>query len=209
MKNIKYLLCIVLSLLAINQTTSANNIVLTQNQYTSGTGGEFHAVTSQNGTFQTFCVQPSVYFTPGNIYSYTLANSDSHGNPLSKGTALLFSEFSSGTLAGYNYTDANIRSYDAGLLQSAIWGLQFGNVVNNNPYYSYACNVLGNTVFDANNGQYGVQIVQLWAGNCEAQNQLISVPDSCSVLLLLSVSMLVLLVIRYGLQPTGGVVPAL
>ncbi len=186
----------------------ANTIVLTQGLYSFGDGGEFTAVTSGNGTFNTFCVEPSVYFTPGQIYSYNLASVDSQGNNLREGTALLFSEFSKGNLSGYDYTGVS-RQADAGLLQSAIWGIQYDSPVSNNPYYLYAYSILGTNVFTANNNLYDTSIIQIWDGNNQPiQNQLYSpssVPESCNTFVLLIISIVGLMI---GSRPRAGGTPS-
>jgi len=98
-------------------------------------GGEFTAITTPavllglpapSGApgFQTFCIESEVDFTPGAPLNYALTQSDHAGNPLSLGTAWLFSEFSTGTLSGYNYTIGAGRIDSAKNLQAALWILQ-------------------------------------------------------------------------------------
>ena len=80
----------------------------------SPTGGEFILATSDIGTFNSFCLEINEYINPsGRPYYYTL----SHGadqrwlggpspDPISLGTAWLFSQFATGTLSGYDTNDA-------------------------------------------------------------------------------------------------------
>jgi hypothetical protein len=191
--------------MAVN-VIKANSVVLTQGNYSYDVGGEFTATTSQsflnnyvpstivNGGFETFCVETTVNFTPGFSYSYNLSNTDSLGRQLTEGAAFLYYEFATGTLTGYDYNTANtasdkaLRKTDAGLLQAAIWWLQGNQTYNdgsyqipstsNNPFYALAISTLGSiNATNANNGQYGVDVLQMWDGTSPAQNQLVLVPD--------------------------------
>jgi hypothetical protein len=73
-------------------------------------------------------------FVPGNwggpAYKFFLANSALSNSsvpysPLTEGTAWLYSHFAAGTLAGYDYNNANNgRASSALQLQEAIWELQ-------------------------------------------------------------------------------------
>jgi len=89
------------------------------------------------GSFETFCLEPTEYFTSGNTYNYTISNIvfgggiDNHdvsgnpaGDPLSKGTTWLYSQFAKGTLAGYSYTANSAQTGSSLLLQKAIWYLE-------------------------------------------------------------------------------------
>jgi hypothetical protein len=181
-------------------TVKANSVVLTQGSYSYDVGGEFTATTSQsflnnyvpstivNGGFETFCIETTVDFTPGSTYSYNLSNTDSQGRQLTEGAAFLYYKFAKGTLTGYVYNNGAQRQTDAGLLQAAIWWLQ-GNQTysdgnyqipntSNNPFYALAVNTLGSiNATNANNGKYGVDVLQMWDGRTPAQNQLVLVPD--------------------------------
>jgi hypothetical protein len=188
---------ILLTAAAISSALMADTVTLSQGPYSYYVGGEFTAVTGQNGTFQTFCVQTSVDFTPYNFgnttpYNYTVSlNSIGAPDafPLSEGAAYLFSQFAQGTLSGYDYnlgndpTDAAARQADAGELQSALWWLQgnqtFGGYPSGtigNTYYGDALTHLGANV-DAPATlatDFGVEIMNLTDGNGNpAQNQLI------------------------------------
>lgn len=111
-------------------------ITLSQNQYSFGNGGQFTAVTSGLGTFQTFCIEYGEEFAPNHAYDYNEntgavaggagadATDPNTGLPmdnLSIGTAYLYSQFRAGTLPNYfNSTQKN----NAGALQDAIWYLE-------------------------------------------------------------------------------------
>lgn len=110
-------------------------------------GGQFTAVTSTLGTFQTFCVEINEEFNPGTQYNYIINTGAVSGDtgddaynqrPLSGlpatsgpfnmdnvslGTAWLYSQFRAGTL-----TDNSGNAYNTlanqGTLQMAIWYLE-------------------------------------------------------------------------------------
>jgi hypothetical protein len=83
------------------------------------------------------------------------------------------------------------RQDDAGELQAAIWAFQ-GNQslpgfpsLATDPFYELATNTFGASgASSPNDGQYGVEILQLWDGSIARQNQLVftgvPLPDSCS-----------------------------
>jgi hypothetical protein len=189
-------------LMASASLAGANSIVLTQNAYSYDVGGEFSAATTDDfvanysskatvgGEFETFCIETTVDFTPGHTYTYTLSNQDSLGRALSEGAAFLYADFATGQLAGYNYSNPTARLADAGELQAAIWAFQ-GNQsysgfpsLATDPFYQLATNTLGTAgAYGADNGQYSVEVLQLWDGTTAAQNQLVytdPVPDSAS-----------------------------
>jgi hypothetical protein len=123
-------------------------VTLTQAPYVGPNGGgEYQAVTSGLGTFQTFCTELNVNFTPGIQYNYIintgavpgdtgadaynqkpLTGSAATSGPynldnISIGTAWLYSQFRAGTLkdsSGGAYSTAA----DEGTLQLAIWYLE-------------------------------------------------------------------------------------
>jgi hypothetical protein len=212
---------VILAVTALSHAMMADTVQLSTSAYTSfNTGGEFTAVTGLNGTFQTFCVQTGVDFTPfnwgGPPYNYTVSLNSvgpSDDFPLAEGTAYLYSQFSKGTLSGYDFnlgndpTDAAIRQTDAGILQSALWWLQgnqtyggYPNGAAGNPYYDEAVAALGANVDVAAtySTDFGVQIMNLTGPNGEeAQNQLIAgVPDGGTTLGLLALSLAGLVAVR-------------
>ena len=124
-------------------------------RYSFGVGGEFRAVgngelnsivnwsaystansttatASRNNSFQTFCIEYNEHFNPGATYNVGVSQNAMYGNqgpggdPISIGTAWLYSQFAAGTLGGYNYTYGSGRasSTSAGALQMAIWSLE-------------------------------------------------------------------------------------
>ena len=188
MKFNKYLLSLVAVMASINAI--ASTIVLTQNANSYGDGGQFTAATSDNGTFETFCVDTSHYFTPGDTYTYTIGNQtyDGSGNYLTAGTAYLYSQFLGNTLPGFTENPT-----DAGLLQYTIWGLQNESTTDfnsSNPFYVDILNEFGSITSAQTNsaGSYGVSVMYLTDGNGNTcQSQLIetkTVPDSSNTLAL-------------------------
>jgi len=187
-------------------------------QYSSGSGGEFRAVDVGNpsllsainpnaysgqtsGTdslgrfyFQTFCIEYNEHFNPGGTYDASISpnamygNQPTGGDPVSIGTAWLYSQFARGTLAGYNYTYGTGRSATAGALQNVIWWLEnepvgvvdpgIGNVFRNAvlaQFGSYAA-----AIADAN-GAWGVRALNLGQPGY-VQDQLVIVPEPTTVI---------------------------
>jgi hypothetical protein len=139
--------------------TSASTIVLTwpsgYGDFPDG-GGEFTAVTSDHSLvnsynskatrleggvlgFQTFCIEYTEEFYPGQTYTYEISPNARNGgasvgpdgtpgsDPVSVGTAYLYSQFAQGILSGYNYTPGSgpgSREESARSLQNLIWFLE-------------------------------------------------------------------------------------
>jgi hypothetical protein len=94
------------------------------------------------GSFQTFCLNSQTFINTPGTYSYTTSAAADPGNsggvvdtvnpdPISIGTAWLYSQFRTGTLSGYTGSAA-----DNTLLQQAFWWLEndiqgVGGAVNN------------------------------------------------------------------------------
>jgi hypothetical protein len=186
---------LVISTMAVQATV--NTVVLTQNAYSFSVAGEFNANLSHSflgnyadsaivGTgFETFCIETMVDFNPGQTYTYSLGSADSRGFALTQGAAYLYAQFSKGTLTGYDYTDTATRNTDASELQAAIWWFQGEQTFpgypspTNNVFYKEAITALGSGNADlAENGKFGVEVLQMWDGKNPAQNQLVLVPDN-------------------------------
>ena len=203
-------LCLVLSLAGVMAAPSlfaSWTITLTQNtgQYSYGTGGEFRAsgtvvsavdlssysaATAGAGYFQTFCIESTEYFTPGATYNVTINDRAIYGgqgptgDPLSIGTAWLYSQFAAGSLSGYTYAYGANRTLSANVLQQAIWWLE-GEGGTKNAFVIAAETALGlnDTTIKADaNGAYGVVALNLYDkdGN-RAQDQLGIVPEPTTV----------------------------
>jgi len=195
------------SLVASATVASAQDTVeLTQNPSLSfGDGGAFNAVTTQDfaqnyapvatqgGGFETFCIESTVTFQPSTPYYYVLSQDDSMGRALTMGAAYLYSQFATGQLPGY-FTGSD-PSAEAGLLQSAIWELQYGQSMSDfpsyttDPFYALATNHLGGVAGAEapSDGAFDVDVLQMWdsptsqiPGTDDHQNQLVylGVPDN-------------------------------
>ena len=184
----KRLITLITLLVALSvATVQANIITLNQGPYSYGQGGEFTAQTSDDGTFQTFCIETAVEFTPGHQYSYEFASTDSQGRYVALGTAYLYSQFITGQLSGYDYTSGPNHQKDAGALQQAIWYIQGGQTFNgvtptilNNTYYADAFNKFGADDLISPNSIYNVEVLRMLDANGNpAQDQLAtaSIPE--------------------------------
>jgi len=142
-----------LSLLAAAVLASSafgDSLTLSTSSISNGSNGGSYTATILNGpasnasysplaalganSFETFCLEPTEYFTPGGTYNYTInsfadggANEAASrnigpGDQLSKGTTWLYSQLAQGILTGFNYgagrKDSNL------LLQRAFWYLE-------------------------------------------------------------------------------------
>jgi hypothetical protein len=159
-------------------------MTLSQGPYSWGNGGEFTAVTSGLGTFQTFCIEYNEEFVPNDTFDYNEntgavaggagvdATDPNTGLPMdniSIGTAYLYSQFRNGGLG-------TLTASQAGQLQNAIWYLEgeislaqlsTQNGVDGTYYYNLAKTGTGTTdttVFKDSNGAYGVIALNLFNG---------------------------------------------
>jgi hypothetical protein len=226
-----YVLAGVLAMIGAPALQAAMDITLQQNTssvngYSAGNGGEFRAtgtilsanptlvgysaLTSGAGYFQTFCIEHNEYFTPGNTYNVTISSRAMYGgqppggDPLSIGTAYLYSQFAAGTLAGYNYAYGANRITTAGDLQKAIWWLE-GEVNGvKNSFVLAAEAALGlddTTVQQDANGAYNVVALNLGSpGAVQDQLFILPVPEAgtvvAGVLLLLPLGASTLRILR-------------
>jgi hypothetical protein len=183
------------ALACANSASASMTVTLTQNTHAySGAhgGGEFKAVTTDNGTFQTFCIDVSHSFTPGTKYNYTISQQTyvGSGNNISIGTAWLYSQFLDGTLNGYNFNDGSKNIASATLLQNTLWALEgeisskgiLGQNVDNIFYTDLIAKFgdLATAKKDAGaDNIYGVAVMNLYPlgknGGKPAQSQLIRV----------------------------------
>jgi len=102
----------------------ASTVTLTEVGGNANGGGLFQAATSDNGTFDTFCLSIVTSFTPGTPYSYVLsstinANTPPTGVPtyITAGVAYIYSQFLQG-----NPDYAGVANANA--VQATIWYLQ-------------------------------------------------------------------------------------
>jgi len=176
-------------------------------------GGEFSVVSSNDGTFFSFCMEEFVKVQPNKTYTYTIdknvlsggsnvghTGDTGAGDPISAGTAWLFTAFSNGTLFDAANPSKNYlsnRKQDAGVLQAAIWMLEDETPVDaSNVYYAYVQSILGGKAQNAYTGK-GVQAMNLWgADRKDVQSVLVLVPDVASSLGLLGLGLASLMFIR-------------
>ena len=149
----------------------------------SDAGGEFIATTTGDGTFRTFCLEfgtgldlgPTYYYTTGNVVQLGGQNTQG-GDPLSVGSAWLYSQFRAGTLSGYTASQAQQTS-----LQNAFWMLENEITFDGtNPWIVLASGAVVGDLFANANGAYGVFVLNLWTnenGTGDVQSILGSVPD--------------------------------
>lgn len=176
-------------LAAPNLFASMGTITLTKDYGNANHGGAFTAVTSGMGTFDTFCLAEGVLFHLGTTYNYDISNTAIPGgpgpggapDPISIGTAYLYSQFRLGTLA--NYVAGNPTS--ANDLQAAIWWLEGENYGVKNHFITDTETAMGwndQTIIGDANGAYGVVVLNLTdkQGNYY-QSQLGMVPEPSTV----------------------------
>jgi len=197
------------------------------NGYYGGSGGEFTVTGSsfnqyydakalvfnnRNGIkatgFETFCLERKENIGVPETVSAGISDAAMYNNagagtrdPISLGTAFLYSQFASGQLTGYVYNPTgagptgpnNGRAESAVLLQEAIWCLE-GEMTcdKNNLFVAAASKELGgfdNAKKDAD-GKYGVKVLNNFAkGHLDEyayrrQDMLVQTPEPASMLLL-------------------------
>jgi len=194
----------------------ANTVKMTDTPYDGGlSGGEFKAAITNGPTFYTFCLEYHIGISLPYTYNYTIdtrafaGGVDNHdlpgnpaGDPLSKGTAYLYEQFFKGTLVGStgsgNYNDN--RSYNAGLLQQAIWTLEDEkSFAGTNYYLNLVKGIFGNTgAFETVGADSKVKVMNLWGikDRKDIQSMLIYVPDSGMTAVLLGLGLLSLAAVR-------------
>lgn len=150
-------------------------------------GGPFNAVTSDHGTFTTWCIEAGEFINFNTTYYYTIEDYAIQGgvggqDPISKATAWLFLNYSG--ISGY---DNSVSANDA--VQQAFWYLEGESGGVNNSYAQAAVAAAGT---GDNNGFYAVKVMNLWAnadGTGEKQSMLIRVPDGGLTIALLGLGM--------------------
>jgi hypothetical protein len=190
-------IAILVALIAAS-STFANTVSAVRSPFSYGDAGEMTAYTLSDtflssynpstivaGGFQTFSAQADLTFVYGTTYQLVLSQSDSSGHALTEGAAMLYYDFATGGLTGYDYNtaDAYTRTQDSGELQSAIWdlqgyqmpGSQYFNGGAGNPFYDLALTDLGANLDAPNDGHYNVDIMQLWDNGSPAQ-ALLTIP---------------------------------
>ncbi len=192
----------------------ANTVVLTSTGFNGNPyagAGEFKAVTSDDGTFLTFCLEHSVTIALGTTYSYSIDDAVlSQNDRISRATAYLYSHFLKGDLSGPTgngtYLGGSNGAHDihAGLLQQAFWMLEDEIAYDSNNYYiglveSYFGSA-ASAKADYNGG--GMKALNIWGAlnnrgePADKQSQLVYVPDSGMTVALLGLGLLGLAALR-------------
>lgn len=169
------------------------------------------------GTFESFCLEPTEYFTNGSTYNYTVgidaiggANENSTrnigaGDRLSLGTSWLYSLFATGVLTNFDYGTG--RQASNLLLQRAFWYLEddytgYSDPVGSNIFLNMVKTQFGSLSAGQANvgatGAYGVKVLNLTSGtnnenNHQSQLYFTKVPDEGATLLLLAMGLSALL----------------
>lgn len=161
---------------------------------------------SQVGSFyfQTFCIEYNEHFSPGVTYTAGISTkaryggNNPNGDPISIGTAWLYSQFAAGTLTGYNYVYGSGRqgATEAGALQKAIWWLENESNGSNtgasgafitaakNGLAALGYGILTDTTIrtmDAN-GAFGVYALNLGAPGVVQDQLVVVVPEASTII---------------------------
>jgi VPDSG-CTERM motif len=192
----------------------ANNIVGTADGSKMDADGD--ANTAIIG-FQTFCLEYGESISLNTTYNYTVSTAAYAGgggasgsplhDPISIGTAYLYSLFATGGLGsfGYDYSNGAGRAASATQLQNAFWYLEnertLAEIGGSNAFVTLAINQFGGTLAgaQANNDTslYGVRVLNLTSDSgALKQSQLIHVPDGGATLMLLGLGMSGLALLR-------------
>jgi hypothetical protein len=180
-----------------NFNVLSNYAPVTRNQLYQ-TGG-----VATTNTFQTFCLEMNEYVSAGGLYTADLSGAAYAGgrgggspDPLSVGTAWLYSQFAKGTLQGYAYTSGEpAREASAAALQVAIWYLEeeitgstaTGSYLGSNVYLTLVASQFGslsNAMANDTSNQYGVRVLNLTAADGRHQDMLVATPIPSAVWLL-------------------------
>jgi hypothetical protein len=185
--------------------SDSSNFLQNLSGYVETSSIETKNVLSTVNTFQTFCLEGNEYINPYTTYYAVVSDTNSAvaggagsggSDPISKGTAWLYSLFATGDLTGYNYSGTEAqREASANLLQKTIWALEGESVTwdtAHNAFMAAVENQFGSLDLandDATYGQYGVYVLNMYtATGSYAQDQLayvpVSVPEPVSLLFL-------------------------
>ncbi|MCC6883823.1 MAG: hypothetical protein IT576_16820 [Verrucomicrobiales bacterium] len=198
--------------------TEAAQVVFTSPAWRDASygGGEFGADilgSGSNPDFYTFCLERNEGLSFGAAYDYTTSNAAEAGgvaggnpDPISQGTAFLYSEFSAGSLSGYSYATGNPvdnanRALSGRILQNAIWALEQEQAVDNtNPYIQLVVATFGSLASAmADNSSYAVGVLNPTkvGGSVtdpffRRQSVLINLPDNGMAVIMLGGSLMLL-----------------
>lgn len=200
----KKTIALMAAMLGLAMTTQAVQIQILDtpyNNYPSPVGGEFTAKYLSGGSFSTFCLERQVTLSYGVVYNATpnfgaVTGGISGGNPdpVSLGTAFLYSSFRSGTLAGYNTGTLAAHIASSQSLQYAIWWLegemdyaQAGGAGNS--FIGLVEGMFSDPTADSN-GKYSVYALNLTHAQTGALAQdVLAIPDGGMTLVLLGLAL--------------------
>jgi len=182
--------------------------------FQTGNGGEFtlqvdsdlipvlnnySALTSNQGntrnTFQSFCLELNEDIKPYTTYNVAISNAAKAGgygavngaDPISMGTAWLYSQFAKGTLSGYDFAGLEPdREASASILQYAIWWLEDEKAYDaGNIFIQAAIAMFGDAAAAKadSNGAFNVMVLNLTdiTNGALRQDQLVVVPIPAAV----------------------------
>jgi hypothetical protein len=236
--------------LAVASQAFADSLVLSTNSYSNASGGSptlgggSFTVTNSGldnsgyalglgilgadlTSFETFCLEWNEGFVSGSTFNFELNPYAKNGGVLaggqdyiSVGTAWLYSQFATGSLAAGGFDYSSGRQLSNTQLQLAFWWLEdeIGPTAGQlnpgllpyigiaNPFLTYAASSLSTTIddlkADATGEAFGVQVLNLYkpSNGAAKQSQLYyttpAVPDSGSTLVLLTGAVFALLGLR-------------
>jgi len=180
----KYIIAILTSLFVITSQAALTTVTWANGH--SPSGGEFVMTQDSVPTFNSFCLEENQYLTVGGTYNYQVSNATDGGvngapDPISIGTAWLYSNFRNGTLTGYNSNSTQQEQ-----LQNAVWYLEneITDTSNLGGWINLAQSSLVNVnLFSDANGAYGVNVWNLYDGQGNpAQSQLAMVPEPTTMI---------------------------
>jgi hypothetical protein len=182
--------------------------------YYSGIGGEYNvkivsgsipnlgydAKAMVNGGFETFCLETNEHISPPETVNAVIGTAAVNGgvgggnpDPISLGTAFLYSQFATGMLLGYDYTAAG-RATSADLLQKAIWCLEGEGNCGTNQFLTLAYSQFGgqSAAQADSNGAYGVFVLNTTSipNGTNRQDMLVYVTPEPGTMLLLGSGLL-------------------
>jgi hypothetical protein len=192
----QFVAIVVLAAAFLASNVLANTVQVTWAANHSPSGGEFILNPNGESAFRSFCIEENEHVSIGGTYNYVVNTSAVAGglgggspDPISKGTAWLYSQFRAGTLAGYS-SGSSPNQTD---LQNAFWWLENELALANpasNPYLLAASALTGgdyNALQADANGAYGVSVWNLYNLDGSRAQDMLAVPDGGATMILLGI----------------------
>jgi hypothetical protein len=150
-------------------------------------GGEFGVEGTDIDSFITFCLQRTEYIDFSNSFHVDGITEYAYSDPIANGgdgagkdflsaqTAFLYTQFSLGSLTGYDYLNTGIgRATSANKLQNAIWMFEQELAMDANNYYVKLANkAIADGLWS---GIGDVRVMNLSLRGVESQDQLVIIP---------------------------------